>query len=427
MWNSTGFAAAAAGTGDPLPLLTLEANRPEPRRPLRPHIELNGAVLLMLAVAAALVWANSPWGGSYEAFWSNTIVATNLRGAINEGLMTLFFLIVGLEAKRELDLGELRDRRRLTVPVIASVTGVAVSVALYLLITAGHTGAAGWGVAVSTDTALALGALGVAARTNDPRLRVFLLALLVVDDLVALAVITLAYPQEIDVAALIAAAGLMGLLLVLRSYAWRRRSDNGGNVLYWVSILAGVGLWVALFESGVDPVISGLAIGLLTRANVPPRVQRTGAISPNDRLQHRLHPWTTRVVVPLFALANAGVHLDGTVLSGAVTSTVTWGIVVAFVVGKPLGILAAAWITAKGAPRAGKLPVSWRELTGTAASAGIGFTVSLLIASRAFDGAALDQAKVGVLVTALISPLLAAISFRAQRADRPMAVAACAA
>jgi Na+/H+ antiporter NhaA len=443
---------------DSLHRLTRRAVRSAPvRRTPWPHgvsapirgflaAETGGATLLVGAVALALVWSNSPWRSSYGSVWSSVfsvdlaghVISTNLRGVVNEGLMTLFFLVVGLEAKRELDLGELRDRRRLTVPVIAGCAGMITSVALYLALTAGRTGAGGWGVAVSTDTALALGTLTLATGNHGNRIRVFLLTLLVVDDLAALAVVAFVYPGRIDPVALVASGTLVALLLGLRALGLRYRDDRTrGILLFAVSVLTGCALWFALFESGIDPVICGLFIGLLTSAYSPRRSDlehgtelvhtfreqptpamaysaRAGlaaAISPNDRLQYRLHPWTSMVIVPLFALANAGVHLDGSVLGAALASPITWGIVVGFVVGKPIGILAAAWITAHGAPRTGKLPVSWRELGGTATSAGIGFTASLLIASRAFDGGLLAQAKVGVLATALISPLFAAISF----------------
>ncbi|HEX5193785.1 MAG TPA: Na+/H+ antiporter NhaA [Solirubrobacteraceae bacterium] len=412
--------------------------------------ESGGATLLVVAILAALVWTNSPWRASYGSVWSSVIsidlaghlVAMDLRDAVNEGLMTLFFLVVGLEAKRELDLGELRDRRRLTVPVLAGVGGMIVSVALYLALTAGRGGASGWGVAASTDTALALGTLTLIAGDRGNRLRVFLLTLLVVDDVVALLIITLVYPARLHPVALAAAAALMAILLGLRWLGLRHRDDqSAGFVLFGISVLVGVGLWLALFESGIDPVISGLVIGLLTSAYTPRRSDlehgtelvhsfrerptpeaaysaRAGlaaVISPNERLQYRLHPWTSRVIVPLFALANAGVRLDGEALHAALTSPVSWGIAVAFIAGKPLGILAAAWVTARGAPRAGKLPVSWRELWGTANSAGIAFTASLLIAARAFDGSSLEQAKVAILVTIVVSPLLAAVSLRPLR------------
>jgi len=464
-----GAAAAAAAGGDPAPLLlALSTRRPVQRRTHRPwgarvpvHMflreETAGATLLVAAIVVALVWTNSPVAGSYEAVWTSVVsvdiagagLALDLRTIVNEGLMTLFFLVVGLEAKRELDLGELRDRRRLTVPALAGMAGIGVSIAVYLAMTAGRTGAGGWGVAASSDTALALGALTVATAGGGDRLRVFLLTVLVVDDLVALAIIALVYPADLDPTALALSAVLVGLLMGMRAVGPRvQASQTAGIALFGASVLVGIALWVALFESGVDPVISGLFVGLVTTAYTPrrdevehgselvhelrerptpaaayhARASLTGAISPNERLQYRLHPWTSRVIVPAFALANAGLALDAHLLHAAATSPVTWGIVLAFIVGKPAGILFAAWATAKGAPRTGKLPVSWRGIAGTASSAGVGFTVSLLIASRAFAGTAvLEQAKVGILATVLLSPILAAAILRPLRARRDTA------
>jgi Na+/H+ antiporter NhaA/protein-disulfide isomerase len=460
-------AAASAVSGDTAPLLELVSTRPSRSPASRPartlwtrgvsapvHMflgeETGGAALLVVAILAALLWTNSPAASSYKAFWSNVIsvsvaghvLATDLRTAVNEGLMTLFFLVVGLEAKRELDLGELRDRRRLTVPVLAGLCGIGASIAVYLIITGGRAGAGGWGVAASTDTALALAALTLVTGNRGNRLRVFLLTVLVVDDLVALLIIAVVYPARIDEQALIASGILLAVLLGLRALGLRvQDSQRAGVAFFALSVLVGISLWVALFESGIDPVISGLFIGLVTtayrprRANIEhgsqllrsfreqptpaaayqARASLTGAISPNERLQYRLHPWTSRVIVPIFALANAGLHLNGTVLTAAVSSPVTWAIVFAYVAGKPAGILFAAWATTKGAPRAGKLQVSWRELSGTASSTGIGFTASLLIASRAFNGSLLDQAKMGILGTVIIAPVVSSVIFRPLR------------
>jgi Na+/H+ antiporter NhaA len=381
------------------------------------------------AVVAALLWANvSP--GSYEDAWTTRLaisigdhtLESDLRGWVNEGLMTLFFLVVGLEAKRELDLGELRERTRLAIPVVASLGGMVTAAALYLAINAGGDGAVGWGAAVSTDTALALGALALLTRGRAIRLRVFLLTVVVIDDLAALLVIALGYSEEISVMALMVAIALFGVLLALRwAGSWRGPA----------AVLTGVGIWFAMFESGVDAVIAGLAIGLVTSAYPPPRDQLerstelarsfreqptpelaynaraslASAISPNERLQYRLHPWTSRVIVPLFAIANAGIHLDGDLLGDAITSPVTLGIVAAYVIGKPVGILGATWL----ATRAGRarLTVTWPVLVVAASAAGIGFTVSLLVATLAFTGPLLEEAKLGVLVTAIVSPALA--------------------
>jgi Na+/H+ antiporter NhaA len=402
------------------------------------HAEMGGAIVLVIAALAALAWANvSP--DSYRSVWETKLaislgghaLSTDLRGWVNEGLMTLFFLVTGLEAKRELDLGELRERTRLAIPVVAALGGMALSAAVYLAINWGGRGAHGWGIAVSTDTALALGALSLVTRGRAIRLRVFLLTLVVIDDLVALIIIGVAYTQHVSLTALAIAIGLFGVLIALRyAGSWRGAA----------AVIVGFGLWLALFESGIDPVIAGLAIGLVTTAYPPARddlersteltrsfreqptpelaysarASLTSAISLNERLQYRLHPWTSQVVVPLFALANAGIHIDGGLISASVRSPVTIGIVAGYVVGKPLGILGAAWLGTRRAFGGTRLPVTWPALTGAAASAGIGFTVSLLVASLAFRSSPdlLDQAKVGVLATAILSPVIAWIAFR---------------
>jgi Na+/H+ antiporter NhaA len=399
--------------------------------------ETGGAVVLAGAALAALAWANSPWPHSYESFWGTKlelslgghVLSASLRQWVNEGLMTLFFLVVGLEAKRELDLGELRERNRIAIPVIAALGGMALCVGVYLAINAGGRGAGGWGAAMSTDTALALGALALVAPSGATRLRVFLLTLAVVDDLGALLIIAVAYSTHISLLALGIALALFAALVLLR-FAGRWREP--------AAVFIGIGVWLAMFESGIDPVVAGLAIGLVTSAYPPARgdlerateltrsfreqptpelaymAQRglTSAISANERLQYQLHPWTSFVVVPLFALANAGIHLDDRLLTDAVSSPVTIGIVLAYLIGKPLGILGASWLGTRRAFGGTRLVVTWPGLAGTGVVAGIGFTVSLLIAARAFGGELLEQAKLGVLAAAIVAPLLAWLVFR---------------
>jgi Na+/H+ antiporter NhaA len=396
--------------------------------------ETGGAVVLVAAVLVALAWANSPWPDSYTSVWETQLtirlgdhaLGQDLRGWVDQGLMTLFFLVVGLEAKRELDLGELRQRTRIAIPVVCALGGMALAVTLYLAINAGGRGAQGWGAVVSTDTALALGALALVGPRSAARLRVFLLTLVVIDDLVALLVIAIAYTDSVSVTALVVAVVLFGVLISLR---W-----VPGNWRTPAAVITGVGIWLAMFESGIDPVIAGLAIGLVTSAYPPPRdslerateltrsfreqptpelaysAQRSlaSAISPNERIQFRLHPWTSFVIVPLFALANAGIHIDGQLLSDAMSSPVTLGIVAGYVVGKPVGIVLAAWLATR---RGARLSVTWPGLIGTAATAGIGFTVSLLIIGLAFSGPELDEAKLGVLATAVLSTLVALTVF----------------
>jgi Na+/H+ antiporter NhaA len=410
--------------------------------------ESGSAVVLAGAAVAALVWANSPWADSYESLWTTKLsirigggeVSAELRRWVNEGLMTFFFLVVGLEAKRELDTGELRERRRLAMPVLAAIGGMIVPIAIYLAINAGGPGAGGWGAAMSTDTAFALGALALLTPRSATRLRVFLLTLAVVDDLGGLLVIATAYTRHLEPVALAVAIGLFALLVALRyAPSWRRG----------VVVVAGVAMWVALFESGIDPIVAGLAIGLVTSAYPPsrqdlerataltrsfreqptPELARTAqlgvlsAISPNERLQYALHPWTSYVFVPLFALANAGIHLSGGLLADAIASPITLGVVIGYVVGKPVGILGASWLATRPALRGPRSTLSWPTLAGGGAVAGMGFTVSLLISSLAFHGERLDEAKLGALASTVIAPLVAWGAFRAV-ARLPQAVRA---
>jgi Na+/H+ antiporter NhaA len=402
------------------------------------NTETGSAIVLLGATIAALLWANSPWPDSYESVWTTELsirlgdwaLTADLREWVNDGLMTFFFLVVGLEAKRELDLGELRDRKRLALPVVAALGGMIVPVAIYVAFNAGGSGGNGWGAAMSTDTAFALGLLALAAPRGATRLRVFLLTLAVVDDLCALLVIATAYSEDISLTALAIAVGLFGVLIALR-YAPVGRSAAAAVVA--------TALWVAMFKSGIHPTIAGLAIGLVTSAYPParsdlerasetfrsfreqptPELARTAqltlvsAISANERLQYRLHPWTSYAIVPLFALANAGITFSGGLLGDALRSPVTLGIVVGYVVGKPAGIAGASWLATRRVFGGQRLPVSWPGLGGVGAVAGIGFTVSLLISSLAFRGQLLDEAKVGILAGAVLSALSAWAAFRA--------------
>jgi Na+/H+ antiporter NhaA len=402
--------------------------------------ETGSALVLVGAVIAALLWANVDIG-SYSELWDTHLsievgshgISNTLREWVNQGLMALFFLVVGLEAKREIDLGELREHNRLWYPALAALGGIGGAVGIYLLFNAGGAGGGGWGVAMSTDTALALGVLALVAPTGATRLRVFLLTLVVFDDLAALAIIVIAYTDRVDAVALGVAVGLFAILGLLRFLPTMRGP---------IAVLVGAGIWVAMYESGIDPVIAGLAIGLVTSAYPPSRheleratdltrefrEQPTAggavearrslgqAISPNERLQYALHPWTSYVIVPLFALANAGVHITGGLVSEAVSSPITIGIVAGYVVGKPLGIFLLPWLATRAPVRrllgGGKLTITFPGLLGTGTAAGVGFTVSFLIASLAFTGPQLDQAKLGVLAACVISPVVAFAVFR---------------
>jgi Na+/H+ antiporter NhaA len=399
--------------------------------------ETGSAIVLLIATVVALLWANSPRPDSYESVWTTELsfrlgdwtLSADLREWVNDGLMTFFFLVVGLEAKRELDLGELRERSRLALPVVAALGGMVVPVAIYVAFNADSDGGRGWGAAMSTDTAFALGLLALAAPRGATRLRVFLLTLAVVDDLGALLVIATVYSEDVSVTALAIAIGLFGVLVALR-YAPVGRSAAAAVV--------GVAIWVAMFKSGIHPTIAGLAIGLVTTAYPPSRgdleaasesfrsfreqptpelartaqLRLTSAISANERLQYRLHPWTSYAIVPLFAMANAGITFSGGLLGDALRSPVTLGIVVGYVVGKPVGIVGASWLATRRVFGGQRLPVSWPGLAGIGAVAGIGFTVSLLISSLAFEGRLLEEAKVGILAGAILSSLSAWAVFR---------------
>jgi Na+/H+ antiporter NhaA len=399
--------------------------------------ESAGAVALLCAAVAALVWANSPWSDTYDSFWGTELslrvgsegISLDLRQWVSEALMTFFFLVVGLEARRELDLGALRERRRLGALAVAAVGGMAVAVLIYLAFNAGGAGAHGWGAAMSTDTALALGVLALVA-PRATRLRVRLLTLVVIDDLAALLVIATVYTDEIDAVALAVAGGLFVALLALRyaPVAWRPPAAG----------LLGVGVWIALYESGVDPLLSGLAVGLVVSAYPPARTDLervtertrsfreqptpelarsaqlsvTSAISTNERLQYRLHPWTSFVIVPLFALSNIGIHVDGELLGDAVTSPITWGIVLGYVVGKPVGIVLGAWLGSRPWFLGVRPTLSWPVILVAGTVAGIPFTVSLLIAGIAFDGPQLEEAKLGVLAAAILAALVSWVVIR---------------
>ena len=390
--------------------------------------QTGGAAVMLAATVVALVWANSG-SHSYESVWTTRLairvggsgVTADLRHWVNEGLMTFFFLVIGLEAKRELDLGELRERRRLAVPVMGALGGVLVPVAIYLAFNAGTSSAHGWGAAMSTDSAFALGALALLTPRAATRLRVFLLTLSVADDLAALVVIAAVYSSHVSLVAVAVALGLFIVLLVLR-YAPIGRLP--------ISVVVAVALWVAMFESGIDPVISGLAIGLATSAYSPGRedlerataltrsfreqptaglareAQRglLSAISANERLQYDLHPWTSYVIVPLFALANAGVPVTSKLLGDAAGSPITLGILVGYIVGKPIGIASGSWLASRPSLHGPRSPLSGPLLVAAGAFAGIGFTVSLLISSIAFAGERLDEAKLGALASVIVAP-----------------------
>ena len=407
--------------------------------PLRVFLrtETGGAAVLLAATVAALAWVNVD-ASSYRSLWETRLsielgghgISLDLREWVNSGLMTFFFFVVGLEARREFDLGELRERRRFALPLLAGIGGMAVAVAIYLVVNAGRPSVHGWGVAMSTDTAFALGLLALVGPRFPDRLRAFMLTVVVVDDILALVVIALVYTDEVTVSALLVALGLFGVVLLAKLLRVRV------GLVYFA---LGAAIWVALLESGVEPIVVGLAMGLLAyaypvarsdleraterfrefREQPTPELARSvrvglrAAVSPNERLQLLYHPWTSYVIVPLFALANAGIAIDPAFLERGLTSPITLGIFLGYVVGKPLGILGSAWLLSRLSRGRLRPPVGWAAVAGGGTIAGIGFTVSLLVATLAFGGPQLEEAKLGILSAALGASILTWLLFRA--------------
>jgi Na+/H+ antiporter NhaA len=398
--------------------------------------ETASGALLLAAAIAALIWVNVDTS-SYDRVWATRLsvhlgdaaISMDVRGWINSGLMSFFFLVVGLEARREFDIGEFRERPRIILPVLAGLGGMVGAIGLYLAINAGRTSAHGWGVAMSTDTAFALGLLAVLGRRAPERLRGFILTLTVVDDIVGLVVIATVYTHHLTVLPLIIAIALMAVAAV----AAPLRIHYG--LLYFALAAAS---WVALVESGVDPVVVGLAAGLIAYAAPPARIDlerttdlfrdfreqptagmarqlRAGvrtAVSPNDRMQQLWHPWASYLIVPLFGLANAGIPINVGFLATAYTSPITLGIAIGYVVGKPAGVMAVSALVDKATKGRLRPPVGWMSALGGGTLAGMGFTVSLLVASVAFTGVELKEATLGVLTAAIAAALLTWLVFQ---------------
>ena len=407
--------------------------------PLREFLrtETGGAAVLLAATVAALVWVNVD-PSSYSSVWETNLsielgdwgVSLDLRHWVNSGLMTFFFFVIGLEVRREFDLGELRERRRFTLPLLASVGGMAAAVAIFLAFNAGESSAKGWGIAMSTDTAFALGLLALFGSRVPDRLRAYILTVAVVDDVLALIVIATVYSENVETSALIVAAGLFGAAIAVRALGVRV------GLIYF---LLGVATWVALLESGVEPVILGVAMGLLAfaypaarsdldqaverfrefREQPTPELGRSArqairtSISANERLEQLYHPWTSYVIVPLFALANAGIEINGAFLERALSSPITLGVFFGYVVGKPVGILGVSWLVTRLTRGRLRPPVGWAAVLGGGTIAGIGFTVALLVATLAFSGPELEEAKLGILAAAAGASLLTWLTFRA--------------
>ena len=418
--------------------ITTLAERGELSRAARSFLrtEAGSAVLLLGAAVAALLWTNLV--GGYEEFWHTELTiglggaefGLDLRHWVNDGLMVLFFLSVGLEISRETTLGELRGARALIAPAFGALGGLVVPAGLYLLLNAGGPGAVAWGVPISTDTAVLLGVLALVGPRCPDQLRVFLLALAIVDDIGAVLAIALFYTDEVDVAALLLAVGLFACLLGLRFVQFWRTP---------VYVAIGVVMWLAVLRSGVHPSVVGVTLGLLVNAYAPrrrdiARVQLAGrsflvdptpgraaaaqaavteAVSPNERLQRRIQPWSSYVIVPLFVLANAGVLLTAETLHAAAASPVTWGIIIGLVVGKPIGVIIGTWVALRTG--LGRVPdtLRWGQLIGGAGLSGIGFTVALFVTELALDNPVLvAEAKIGILAGSILAGVIGWLIFR---------------
>jgi Na+:H+ antiporter, NhaA family len=398
--------------------------------------ELAGGVVLLVATAVALAWANSPWKAGYHRLWNTELAVAlgrwqldlDLRHWVNDGLMAVFFLVVGIEIKRELLQGELRDRRRAALPVAAALGGMLLPAVLYGAINLGSGGAAGWGIPMATDIAFALGVLAVVAPRAPSTLRLFLLTLAIVDDIGAILVIAVFYSDGVEIAWLLVAVGALLVVFATRQL----------GVTFTPAFVAfGAVAWLGLQQGGVHPTLAGVAMGLLapaspklTREIVRSRTEELldvsspaaaktttriarEAVSQLEWLGHGLHPWSSLLVVPAFALANAGISLDRHAIADGLTSMVAIGVVVGLVAGKTIGITGGAWLACRLGLADRPPELAWRSIIGVAALGGVGFTVSLLISELAFsEPLLLQHAQVGLLAATVLAVALGAIVLR---------------
>ena len=440
-----------------LPPTWVGSDRPVPRTFVQPvlrfmRLEAAGGVVMLVAAVAAVAWANSPWSDSYFDLFGTTIhlefgdfgfqhlSELTVQEWINDALMVVFFFVVGLEIKRELVIGELRDPRAAALPAIAALGGMVVPAVLYTLFNSGGPGSHGWGIPMATDIAFAVGIVALVGQKVPVTAKLFLLALAIVDDLGAILVIAIFYTSQLSLGWLAAGAAGLALMWVLREVSVRS---------IWAYLAVGGFVWLAILESGVHATVAGVAIALLTpvepfldpqkfadRARlmvdrvdeyVPDdepldlsdhhtieRVQKemsdlrtltAGSLPPLMRLEYALNPFSSFVVVPLFALANAGVVVTADSLGGFLADDVALGIFVGLLVGKTLGVTGAAWLAVRLG--LGRLPAhtTWRHMIGMGLLAGVGFTVALFVGALSFEpGSALaDSAKIGIFAASLVA------------------------
>ena len=415
-----------------------------PSRFIRParrfmQLEASSGLVLLAATAVALAWANLPFGESYEAFWDTHLLFElgpidfneSLRHVVNDALMTIFFFVVGLEIKRKIRLGDLSDRKAATGPAIAAIGGMLVPALIYFALNSSGDPARGWGIPMATDIAFALGVVALLGNRIPPRARLFLLVVAIVDDIGAIAVIAIFYTDALSFGWLAVAVGLFAVVYLAKHRNVRAMS------FYWI---IGAMVWFAVFESGVHATLAGVALGFLTptrpfygaaeydekartvigpygneeqrvieREHVDHEVLEVAnitreSVSPLTRLEEGLHPWTSFMIIPLFALANAGVRFAGIDIGDALTDPITIGVALGLIVGKSVGITLALYLAVRfGVAR---LPIgsTWSHIRGLAVLGGIGFTVSLFVTGLAFDDPALaDLAKIGIFAGSAVA------------------------
>jgi NhaA family Na+:H+ antiporter len=412
------------------------------------HIEAFSGVFLLCAAIAAMLWANSPWSHIYEDILRTHITLAlvgwqldlTVHQLINDGLMTIFFVVVGMEIKREVLIGELSNRRAMMLPVMAAVGGMAAPALIYLAFNAATPAVRGWGIPMGTDIAFAIGALAILGRRIPPSVKVFLLALAIVDDLGAVLIIAIFYTSQLHFFWLLAAAG--GFLFIALMQTARIRPIS-------VYVSVGIGIWYAFYQSGVHPTIAGVLLGVATpmaawtppvqvlerirywagrfehaaRANAPARerneaLQQLGlaeqeAVPPLYRLEDSLHLWVAYAIMPLFALANAGVHITGEFLQDPLALRVAIAVALGLLIGKPLGITALSWLAIRLGLATLPRGASWRHILGVGIVGGIGFTVALFIANLSFTSPDLLAAgKIGALSGSIVAGVLGLLLLR---------------
>jgi NhaA family Na+:H+ antiporter len=390
--------------------------------------EVLGAILLASSAILALIWANSPWSGSYESLWSTRFAITvagqsldlDLRHWVNDGLMTIFFFVVGLEIKREITSGHLANRRAALLPVVAAIGGMAVPALIYLLV-AGQTAPRGWAIPMATDIALAIGVMSVAKGRTPASLRAFLLGLAIVDDIGAIVIIAVVYSSGVAFGWLTAAGVGIGMALLIR------RTGVQSVLVY---VVVGIAVWYALFEGGIHPTIAGVIMGVMAPTTARSEsnfidieevddfsrsddgstddAKGKGSVSVVEWLEHVLHPWSSYFIVPVFALANSGIHVSIDGLRDAAGSAVTWGVFLGLLMGKPLGIILATKIAVRTGVADSPVGATGTHMLGAGTAAGIGFTVALFITELALDNP-VDQtnAKLAILLASVVAVIAA--------------------